>query len=227
MNEKIQLAAMNRTSEPANKKYILAEVYGLGVENQHIMVEAIAFQKAFQRSGVSTLIDLEIDGKPAIKVIVREVQKDPLKDNPIHVDFYQIDMNKRLTTKVNLVTKNTSPAVQMLGGILIKNLEKLEVECLPDSLIHEIEIDLSTLVHLKDVVRVSEITVPANVIIKNNPRDIVISVVAPRQQKEETTPEVAVGAEAPTGAEATDKPAEGEVKAKEGEVKAEQKKKQS
>jgi len=184
MSEKIQLLALSRNSDQADKKknYILAEVYGPGVENKHIMVESVAFQKVFHQAAVSSLIDLQIDGKETVQVIVRDTQTDPLKSNLIHVDFYQVDPNKKLIAKVNLVTVGASLAVQNLGGILVKNMDTLEIECLPSNLVGEIDIDISTLATFKDVIRVADIQAPENTIIKNNPRDIVMSVVAARKQ---------------------------------------------
>ncbi|MFH0840392.1 MAG: 50S ribosomal protein L25 [bacterium] len=206
MSEKIELLAFSRNSEKANgnKTYVQAEVYGPGVENKHVVVEMNSFLKVFQQANVSTLIDLQIDNQPGIQVIVREVQKDPLKDTPIHIDFYQVNPTKKLTTRINLTTKGTSPAVQTMGGILVKNLDNLKVECLPGDLVSQIEIDLAKLAKLKDVIRVEDIDIPANISVKNNPRDIIMSVVAQRKQTTETKTEVAEGEKTPEGEETAD-----------------------
>jgi large subunit ribosomal protein L25 len=185
MSDNIKLAALSRNSAQADKTkhYILAEVYGPDAPNQHVMVENIAFQKTFAKAGVSTLLDLEIDGKETVQVITREIQYHPLKGNPIHIDFYQVNPKQKLTTKINLVTVGVSAAVQNMGGILMKNLEELTIECLPNDLISQIDVDLSKLATLKDTIRVEDLTVPANLTIKNDPRAVVASVLTARKQK--------------------------------------------
>ena len=219
MNE-IKLSAESRDKKNGSAKqvlstgYIPAVIYGSGAKNINLKIKTIDFEHVFAAAGESNLIDLIINGKQAVKVIVKEFQKDAVKGGAIHVDFYQVDMKKKITTNIPLDFVGKSKAVKELGGILIKNMDEVEVECLPGDLINKIEVDLSKLNDLSDIIRVSDLVLPEGVAIINEQSDVVASIVELR----------AVVEEKPQEEKAADEKAEAAEEAKEGEKKDENEK---
>ena len=213
MSEIIKLAAVSRDQMLPNVEYVLAEAYGPKAGNLHLAIAANVLDKILAVAAKSQLIDLQVDAQTIIKVLVKEVQRDPLKNKAIHVDLLCIDPDTKIKTQLQLKQINISPAVVSKGAILATNASKVDVECLPSALVSYLEVDLSKLIELGDVIRVEDLTIPAGMEIKNDPHMVLVTSITPRKIKEETTETVAV----PVEGEAT--PAEGEAKA-EGEVKA-------
>ena len=190
-----------------------AVVYGMGQKSDHLFLSQKEFEKIYARAGESSLIDLIMDQAEPIKVLVKEVQKDPVTEKIIHVDFYRIDMSKELQTTVPLVFVGQSQAVKDFNAILVKSLEEVEIACRPSDLISKIEVDISALKSFEEVIRVRDLQVPETIKILTDPDRSVASAVLVKVQVEEA-PKVEVAVE---GQEAEKK--EGE--AGEGEAKEE------
>lgn len=151
-------------------------VYGAGSETTSIVLEYKDFDKMFQMAGASTLIDLSLDGKETGKVLVQEVQYNPVNDRIIHVDLRRIDMNKPLTAMVELNFIGESPAVKAEGGTLVRAIQKVEVKCLPKDLVNKIDVSVDVLKTFKDAVKVKDLNLPAGVTILGlNSEDVVVT----------------------------------------------------
>ncbi|MBU4375375.1 50S ribosomal protein L25 [Patescibacteria group bacterium] len=221
MNE-IKLSAESRDKKNGSAKqvlstgYIPAVIYGSGAKNINLKIKKNDFERVFAAAGESNLIDLIISGKQAVKVIVKDFQENAVKGGVTHIDFYQVDMKKKITTNIPLDFIGKSKAVKELGGILIKNMDEVEVECLPGNLVNKIEVDLSKLNDLSDIIRVSDLSLPEGISIINEQSDVVASVVELRAAVEEK----------PQEEKAVDEKAEAAEEAKEGEKKDEADKKE-
>jgi len=152
---------------------IPAILYGHGLTNQNIAVKKNEFLKIFGKSGESSLIDLQIDEKKPIKILIHDLQKDPKNDEIIHIDFYQIREDEKIKTHVKLEFVNEAPAVKELGGVLVKNYDELEIECLPKDLVGSIKVDLASLKTLNDAIHVKDLPVPAGIKIFAQPDEVV------------------------------------------------------
>jgi large subunit ribosomal protein L25 len=160
-----------------------AVMYGFGTEPMNITVDRNAFLKAYAAAGTSTVVDLSIEGT-VHSVMITEVQRNPVTDFVTHVDFRRIDMSQKIEAKIPLVLIGESMAVKGLGGTLIQSLEEVEVLSLPNALVHEIEVDISGLKTFDDVIRVSDIVVPAGIEVKSEGDVAVASVQPPRSDAE-------------------------------------------
>lgn len=160
-----------------------AVLYGHDSENQQIELNEKDFLKTFKKAGESTIVNLVIEGasKP---VLIQDVQHHYLNDQPIHVDFYAVNMSEKLHAKIPLHFIGESNAVKALGGILVKNLQEVEVECLPADLPHAIEVNIAKLNTFEDVIRVSELNVSDKVKILASPEEVVITSQPPRSEEE-------------------------------------------
>jgi len=149
-------------------------------------------------SSESVLIDLtlESEGGATTKkmALIREVQHDPLRDTIEHVDFHQIEENKKLRVEVPVHEVGEPVGVRTGGGILDHNLRTLRVECLPKDLPERIDVDVSAL-EVGQAVHVGEVKLPAGVTVLNTKELPVFMVLLPKVE-EAPTPEAAAAAAA-------------------------------
>jgi large subunit ribosomal protein L25 len=118
--------------------------------------------RVLARAGGSRLVRLHIAGaKEAPMALVREVQREPIKGAVFHVDFFGVSMTEAIKVEVPIRYEGASPAVARNEGVLIHAMDSVEIECLPGDLIDAITIDVSTLEKVGDVIRVSDLKVPA------------------------------------------------------------------
>jgi len=198
------------------KGIIPAVVYGPGHKSTSIQVNYEEFKKIFEKAGESTLIKLKIqnpNSKDEIKnVLIHEIATDPVSDKFIHIDFYQVRMDKAITAEVPLVFEGEAPAVKTLDGVLLKNITEVEIEALPKDLPHEIKVDISGLDNFDKHIRIKDLKLPPGVKILAERGEMVVSVIPPRTEEElkvlEEKPEekieeveVVAEKEAPTPAE--------------------------
>jgi large subunit ribosomal protein L25 len=166
------------------KGLIPAVLYGANSESVNLSLKNGEFEKVYAEAGSSALVDLFIDDKPAIKILIHEPQTDPVTDKPLHVDLYKVKMTEKITTEIPLEFTGESPAVKDLEGNLITNKDAVEVECLPGDLISEIKIDISGLKTFDDAIRVSDLNIPETVKILDDAEEIVAQVTPPRSEEE-------------------------------------------
>ena len=110
----------------------------------------------------TVLIDLEVDGQTHT-TIVRELQRDVLRGNPVHVDFMAVDMEQVLNIMVPINLVGESPAVATGEYAVMTSLYELEVECLPKDIINIIEVSVEGLTDLGDTILVSDVVVPEGI----------------------------------------------------------------
>ena len=120
--------------------------------------------RVLARAGGSRLVKLNIVGaKDAPMALVREVQREPIKGSVLHVDFFGVSMTEAIKVEIPIRYDGVSPAVTRNEGVLIHAMDTIEIECLPGDLIDAVAIDVSTLDKVGDVIRVSDLKVPAAV----------------------------------------------------------------
>lgn len=163
---------------------IPAVVYGARVENTSISVPSVDFIKAWKVAGESSTIVLDIESKK-IDVLIHDLQVDPVKGFPIHVDFLAIDMNKPVEVSIPLEFIGIAPAEKSGLGTLVKVLHEVEVKALPKDLPHAIEVDISSLETLENQIHVSDIKLPSGVSMITESGEVVALVAAAKEEKEE------------------------------------------
>lgn len=177
----IKLQAFTRDQKPAVKAVVLAELYGPGVANQHLVLDLAEVDKLLTKINSATPIDLAINDQAAVPVLIREIQREPLKNGLVHLDFFQIDPKQRVSVAIDLEPVGKSLAITNLGATLVKNMRTLKISCLPQDLITKIEVDLAPLATVSDVIRVADLVLPDNITVKNHPREAVFSLMASRK----------------------------------------------
>src|SRR5713226_10507709 len=196
---------------------LAAVVYGHNTKPTALVLDRLEFQKVFVKSGRTHLVDLQVDGERAEKVLVREIQTHPRRLGPIHVDFYAVSLEEKITVEVPVHLTGESAAVKRGDADILQPIHALEVECLPTDIPEAFEVDLTPLAEIDAELRVSELDVPKGVAVLADPEDLVVKIVHKREMKvEEELPaaEAAVLAEgeaaAAEGAPAAEEQAESE-----------------
>lgn len=182
---------------------IPAVVYGPGVKNLSIQVDEKEFKKVFHKAGESSLVEMAIEAHDKKPVLVHEIQKDPVSDNIIHIDFFQPSLKQEVEVKVPLVFEGSAPAEKDLGGTLNKNLLEIEIKALPQNLPHEILVNIDSLKTFQDHILIKDIILPNGVKALKKQDEIVASVLPPQKVDEELAQEITEDIE---GIEKVEKP---------------------
>jgi large subunit ribosomal protein L25 len=217
--EKINLQTTTREKQARDSKTlrqagsIPAELYGHNVDNVHLTVNAIEFEKVLRKAGESTIIELDMADGSKKNVLIQDVQYHYLNSEPIHVDFFEVSMTEKLTATVPIEFIGEAAAVKVLGGTLLTVLTEVEVECLPADLPQHFEVDISKLATFEDTITVADIPHDEKVEIKADSEEFIAKVQQPRDVEAELAVEVdeAAAVAAAVGPEA------GEEAATEGE----------
>lgn len=165
---------------------IPAIFYGVGETPQAISLDPKALDGVINASaaGMNTLIDLKgnggLDGKV---VLVKEIQRDPVKGVPLHADLYAVNLRKSINVDVPLHLTGTAKGAVM-GGVLDHSLREIELSCLPDSIPEEIPVDVSDL-DIGDSLHVRDIPLPEGVTLISDGDLSVVSLFIPAVAEEE------------------------------------------
>ena len=196
---------------------IPAVLYGPGADPVAVEVDPKQISRIlYSESGHNTIFDVEIPGSATAKAMIVDWQREPIKDQLIHIDLKRIALDKVLRVRVRVKLLGVPVGVKTEGGILDQVLREVEVECLPADIPSHIDVDVSGL-GMHQVLRVSGLPHSDKIKYLNSEDATVAHVVAIREEVVATPAEGAEGAPAEGAAAA---PAEPEV-AKKGKTDAE------
>ncbi len=186
-----------------------AVVYGHRTEPFAVQIEERALRHILQRVGGNQLIRLRVgDGGAPRMVLLREVQREPVKRRPLHVDFYEVVMTERIRAEIPVRLTGESPLVRRGDGLLYRGVESVEVECLPSDLMAQIDIDVSQLVEIDQEITVGDLQLGEQYEVLSDLSEVLARVIPVQQEEvvEEAKPE----AEAEVEVVSRERPAEGE-----------------
>lgn len=149
-------------------------VYGKQTENKMIHISASDFQR-WARQQAGGMIELKIEGEGSVNVLLEDVQRHPVTQELLHVDFQQVQTDTAVRTKIPLKLVGTPEGEKT--GILQVQSAFIEVEALPKDLPNEIEVDISTL-NIGDALHVKDLEIPPNVTVISDPEESLLSIVA-------------------------------------------------
>lgn len=186
--EKVILKAQTRSEtgkraakDLRNKGVVPANVYKGGKGAVSIQVGIDDLMSALEtKAGENVIITLKISGEPAQKdktVLIKEIQREPIQDKILHVDFNEISLTDVLKVNVPIAAKGEAVGVKVDGGVLEHVMWELEVECLPTAIPEKIEVDVSNL-KIGDAIFVKNVVVPEGIKVLNDPELIIIQVKA-------------------------------------------------
>jgi len=174
-------------------------IFGHNLKSLALQCNTDELRRVIARVGMTALFSLGIDGeKRPRKVLIREIQNDPLGRQILHVDFYQIEMTEKLKVDVPIILGGEAPAMKVKGRSLHQSLTSLNIECLPDKLPHEIEVDLSLLTELGQSIHVKDLGLSTDITVINDPEQLIVKISETAAARAEEGEEVtATGGTAP------------------------------
>ncbi|PIZ94654.1 MAG: 50S ribosomal protein L25 [Candidatus Magasanikbacteria bacterium CG_4_10_14_0_2_um_filter_37_12] len=167
-------------SEDRAASLIPGVLYGPEIKPISVSLDYNTFDKLYNEAGEATLIDFFIEGeKDPTKVLIQDVERDPIKQIFTHIDFRQIKMGEEMTATVPLNFIGEPEAVKILGGTLITSLDTVDVRCLPNDLVSHIDVDLTVLKTFEDFISVSGLKLPAGITVDDSLEALVVKVIPP------------------------------------------------
>jgi large subunit ribosomal protein L25 len=147
-------------------------LYGLDKEPQPLGVSGRDFHKVLREAGENALLDLALTGSKTEKVLVRELQRHPVSEEVLHVDFLRIDITKEIELTVPIRLVGTAAGVKA-GGVLEFVRRDLKISCLPTKIPSAIDVDISEL-DINEAIHVSDLSVEEVEILTDPQRTIVV-----------------------------------------------------
>jgi large subunit ribosomal protein L25 len=173
---------------------IPANIYGRALESVAIQVARDDLVRVIRTAGRNEIIYLRLDGEEPRPTFVRQIQRSPVTDAILHVDFYQISLKEKVRIEVPVTLVGTAPAEQTYGGTLLHSLDSITVEGLPGEIPSVIEVEVSGLEEIDAAIHVGELDVPDQVAVLTDP-EVVVAKIAPPHVEKEVEEEVVEGEE--------------------------------
>jgi large subunit ribosomal protein L25 len=186
-------------------------LFGHSIESQALQCDTAQLKQIIAHAGTTRLISLEIDDdKEPKSVFIREIQRDALGKQLLHVDFYQVRKGEKIEVDVPIILVGEAPAMREKGRMLSHGITSLSIECLPDKVPPQIEVDISILEDMEQVIHVRDIVLDPDITVNVDPEQLVVKVIEAVVKVEEEVVaaeevEVEAEAEVPTE-EAPEKP---------------------
>jgi len=179
-----------------------AHIFGHNIKSLALQCDTAKLQRIIAQAGTTRLIAVEIDGdKQPRSVFIREIQKDEVRGRLLHVDFFQVLKTEKIKADIPLVLVGEAPAMQTKGRMLTHVLTSISIECLPDNLPPQIEVDLSPLKEIEQAIYVSNIKLSPDITLLTDPTQLIVKVTEAEVEKEEVVAKAEVEVEAEEVAE--------------------------
>jgi len=207
----LKLKASNRTVFGKNTGSLRKQgitpihVFGNKIESMSLQCNSSDLKKLISHEGATRLIDIEIEKEKSPRsVFIREIQRNNMTGQLLHVDFYQVNKLEKMNAEIPIIFTGEAPASKSRGNIIEHQLTHIEIEALPDNMPRHIEVDISNLKEAGDIIHVKDIKFGKDVSTTADPEQIVVKVskikVAAEKEVSETT-----GAETEAAGETEDK----------------------
>ncbi|MFH1638791.1 MAG: 50S ribosomal protein L25 [Chloroflexota bacterium] len=180
-----------------------AHLFGHGIESQALQCDTAQIQKIIARAGMSRVINLKVDDdKQPKSVFIREIQREPVSRQLLHVDLYQVKKGEKIRVDVPIIIIGEAPALKAKGRMLAHGITTLSLESLPEKLPARIEVDISSLEEVEQAILVKNIVLGPEVTVHEDPEQLVVKISEAFVEVEEEAKEVVAEEEAEAGAEA-------------------------
>lgn len=177
---------------------IPGHVFGKNIASLSIQTDVKEFVTTFKEAGESSLVYLHVDSdRDARPVFISQVSKHPLTGDFLHVSFHQVDLKEKVTAPVPILLQGESPAEKEKLGIMVQQLDEIEIEALPTDMPENIHIDVTGLAQVGEHIAVKDLKLDLSKLeVKTDPETILVQIEA--LAKEEVAPVVEVAPESET-----------------------------
>jgi large subunit ribosomal protein L25 len=195
MAEKIVLKASSRELIGKKVKILRQEgklpavLYGKEVGSLSIVLDLRDASKVLRGASSSTLVVVDVDGKE-YTTLVRERQRDVLKDYYTHIDFQAVSLTETVRASVAIILEGESPATESYGALVVSGIDSLDVEALPQDLPENITVDVSALAEIGDTLYVKDLVLPKEINILTDLEELLVVISAPQAEEEEEEEEL-------------------------------------
>ena len=162
---------------------IPAVIYGEGQSPLSVSINARTFATTYKQAGETSLVECVVDGA-TIPTLISDVSVHPDLETVLHVDFRKVNLAKKVEVDVPVEFIGESAAVKSLGGVLLQQMQEVQVEAFPQNIPAAITIDISTLADVGSEIKVSDLPTSSTYVILDEPDRVVVSIIA---HKEEST----------------------------------------
>ena len=190
------------------KGIVPVHMYGSGTEALSLQTDALELQQLLPRVGTNVPLSIRLEDDSGENIcFVREVQRHPVTEEILHVDFLRVDVSQAIQAEVPINVTGVSPAVRDLNGTLLLQMQSILVEALPMNVPASFEVDISGLDDFEKAVYVGEVAVGSQVTLITGTDEMIARVSAPRIEVEAVDEEEEEG-ELEEGAEEAEEAAE-------------------
>jgi len=178
-------------------------LFGHSIESLSLQCDTDKLQQIIAHAGTTRLITVKVEGEKHSRIVfIREIQKNAITGQLVHVDLYQVRKSEKIKAEIPIVLVGEAPAMHLKGRMLIHSLTSLSVECLPDKLPPHIEVDLAPLEEIEQSIHIRDITLSSDITLFTDPDQMVVKVTEARVERaEEVVEEEVVEEEAVAEAE--------------------------
>lgn len=183
---------------------IPVHVFGHGIKSLALQCDTATLKRGLAQAGHTGIISLTLDTEKSPRhVIVREIQREVITGELLHVDFYEVKMGEKVNVEIPVVIVGEAPALKLKDTMLVQELNTLTIECLPAKIPTSVRLDISSLTELEQTVQVKDIELDKEITVFHDPELVVVKIGArPVEKVEEAVPaekemEEAVAAETP------------------------------
>lgn len=182
MGSPVLLATIREAKKSENKRLrrenkLPAVVYGKGYETKSIAVDGRELDKILKTHGETSLINLQVEDD-TFPVLIKEVQRNTLKNSIDHVDFFKVSMDEEVEYNAPIVLVGDAEGVKM-GGVLQHQKREIALKALPRDMLESVEVDISEM-KIGDTLTVGDIKVDSKNTVLDDPDEIIVSIVAPK-----------------------------------------------
>ncbi|MQC19045.1 MAG: 50S ribosomal protein L25 [Chloroflexi bacterium] len=174
-----------------------ASIYGRGIESVAVQLPYIVARDLMNNFGYNSLINLQVDGEASPRpVVVKQVHQDPVSRALWHLDFYQVDLNRKISGPVMIHFVDESPAVREQSGVLVIHADSVEVEALPADMPESLEVSLASLDEYDTYLYAKDIQTPEGIAVVTDGEHLLAAVTRPRLVLDAEDEEIVEGEQA-------------------------------
>jgi len=153
-----------------------AHLYGHGIESLALQCDTDELVNLVAHAGKTRLVNLEVDGEKSKTTFVREIQRDAITRELLHIDFYQVRRTEKIAVDVPIVLVGEAPALKSKGRMLVHGINSLSIECLPTNVPPQIDIDITGLEEVGQAVLVKDIILDPEITVHADPEQLVVKI---------------------------------------------------